>query len=115
MLEVIQDEQRPPAVQVAAEHPARVLAHHLPETRRPGQRGEHERGIAQRRERHPDDTVGIPAARLASDVQRQARLAHSSWAGQGQQAHVRSGEQVQHHLRLALPADEWRRFARQLG
>ncbi|HET8631249.1 MAG TPA: hypothetical protein VFL91_27840 [Thermomicrobiales bacterium] len=82
MLDVVQHQERPPLAQGGVERRARVQPRHVPRPQRAGDGGEDERGVAERRERHPGDAVGEGGARLCGDAQRQARLAHPARPGQ---------------------------------
>ncbi len=107
VLEVVQQEQH---AHVADERPERLLA------RPEGLSGlvEDEARIAHWSERHPEDTVGILVGRLRRSLQRQPCLAGAAGAGEGEQANIVTGEQLDDLRELALAADERRRRHREI-
>ena len=70
---------------------------------------QHERRVAERSERNPEDTTGVALRGLSGSLQREPRLAAASGAGQRQQADVCSRNQLVHIVQLPLAAQEGRR------
>ena len=99
LLEVVEQEQRPLAAQVLGEP---VLG-----AQRLRDRRLDERGVAERRQRHPPDAVGIVLDELGRDLEREPRLARSRPPGQRHQPRPRG--ELDELGQLALAADERRR------
>ena len=85
VLEVVEQQQR--------RRPADVLCQSVPRPDRLRRRLEDERGVAKRRERHPEDAAGMRVRRRRRRLQSEARLPGASRAGQRQQAHISPREQ----------------------
>jgi len=67
---------------------------------------EHERRVAQGRERHPPDAVRIAFGSLGCCLECKPGLARPAGPGEGEQARVLVGEEREHLGELALPAQE---------
>ena len=68
-----------------------------------------QRRVAQRRERHPEDAVGVVVGELGGGLEREPRLAGAARPGQRQQADVVLASSATHLGELALAAEERRR------
>ncbi len=75
--------------------------------------GKDQFGIVNGSERDEAGFIGEATLRLGRDVERQARLAHASGAGEGEQAHFRTHEQGTSGSNLPLPPDERREWQRE--
>ena len=76
---------------------------------------EHEGGVAQRCERHPEDAVGVVVAGCGRGLQGEPGLAGAAGAGEGEQANVVAGEEREHLGELVLAAEERGCGDRQVG
>ncbi len=74
---------------------------------------QHQLGVAQRRQRHPEDPVRVAVGGFGGGLQAQPGLARPAGAGQGQEA--RALEQGKHLLQLVLAAQEGRGRHGQVG
>ena len=115
VLDVIEHQQHLPVAQPGAQCRGRVAASRFLQPDRPGDGGEHQRGIAERRQLNPNHPIRVEIRHRAGHVEREAGFAHPARADQGQQSPVGMGEQVPHHARLALATDEGRWLTRQLN
>jgi hypothetical protein len=73
---------------------------------RPGDGGQHELGIPQRREIDKDDAIRERALQPGSDLQGEAGLARATGAGQGDQPHVALRQQGDQLSQVLLSAEE---------
>ena len=77
-------------------------------------RGERLSRVAYRRQRHKDHIVGKVRAERPRDLKRKPCLADTRRAGERQQAHVLSAQQMDERGLLALAPNEWRRWDREV-
>jgi hypothetical protein len=72
-------------------------------------------GVADRGERHEADAIGEVGAHHARDLQGQARFANAPSAGNGEQAHLWTREQLADRLHLLFAPDQGREWHRETG
>jgi hypothetical protein len=104
VLAVVEHEQKRARLEVLGERLLGITAGLLAQAELLGDLGGQERRVGERGELDPFDPVRVIARDARGDLQREARLAASARAGQGEQA--RAAEQPAHRGDLALTADE---------
>ena len=105
MLEVVEEEQQPPAPEEAAEvvgRPDRLRDLRVEEL-----------GIGEPGERHPEDSVALGSDELGRDLERESRLSGAARPRHGDEARA-VGQQRGELVDLPLPADERARREREV-
>ena len=115
VLEVVEDQQRPALPQVGGQPLGQGPTAHLAQPQRLRDRGQDKAGLAQGVEGHEPDAVREVRGDLRGDVQGEPGLADAAWAGQRQQADVRTAQQGGGRRDLAHTADEGGERHRQVG
>ena len=100
MLEVVDDKQKP------------LLREPVERSDRFDDRVHDPRRVAERRERHPEDPVGVAVSLRSCGLKREPRLPRAARAGQRQQTHLVATEQAEDVTKLALAAEEGCRLPR---
>ena len=106
MLDVVEQAEQRLARQVRCERLLERCARLFRDRERARERGEDERGIAKRRERHPVDAVGEGLGYLGRGLQGKAGLAGAAGAGEGEQARLLPRQEPDHLRQLCLAAEE---------
>ncbi len=106
MLEVVEDEQHVPLMQIIRQEDAQGTAAHLVQTQRLGDGGDDEAWLSERVEGDEPDAVKEHIGHLSRDVDGQPSLAHATRPGEGEQADVGAEQQGGGRGGLALAANE---------
>ena len=106
MLAVVQQQQELPRAQESRHLLADGATGIRRESQRRGHRSSHERGVLQRREVDPDHAVGKGVSHVLDDREGQARLAHPSRTGQGEERDGLIEQEDACTRALRLAADE---------
>ncbi len=88
------------------------IAGHVLEVERPRDRGDDERGVAERCEVDEDGAVGVRVCELAGELESEAGLAGAAGAAEGEQADLVAQQQLAQLIELAFAAERsvgWRR------
>ena len=114
VLEVVEDEQRVPLVQIVVQAVAQGTAAHLAQTQRLSDGGDDEIRLAKGVEGHEPDPAQEQIGHLGCDLNGQPGLANPTGAGESQQADVGADELGSDGGDFALAANEGRERGRQI-
>jgi hypothetical protein len=106
LLDIVQDQQQAPLVQMTGEKLSHRLGSCLVKPELPRNRGEHELWIGDRREGHKDNTVRKCRCDFFGEPHGQTRFADASRAGQRQQPHLVVNQVDTGRRDLGVPANE---------
>ncbi len=106
MLAVVQDQEHFPPVQRIGQTRHNRAGVIVPDAERAGDLRQHERRLAERRERDKGGSVRISTAHAVADLQREPRLAHAARPGERQQPDLRPMEEREDRLHHRRPPDE---------
>src|SRR5207248_6039726 len=115
LLEVVQQQQQVTVTQSRLQLLEQGTIRSFPQFERLGNGGYDPFRLAHRGQWHKADTVGEVGTQSRGGSQGQARFAHASGTGEGQQANLWALQEVGDRLHLLLAADQWGGWQRQRG